>query len=132
MATRYDTNNLQSRKDRVVADMIFIYEPPLGNDWRLFQQYKDSGVDFIQCHPAGDDHNISDAIKRVSYLRRDIKNNGDICDLVLGVTDIRKAKESGKLAVSIQLEGFRCIERELDMIDTFYALGVRLCHPIFN
>ncbi len=132
MVVRYDTGNLRSGKDRIVADMIFIYEPPLGNDWRLFSQYRDAGVDFIQCHPAGDDHNTSEAIKRVSHLRRDIRNNAEICELVLSVDDIRAAKRKGKLAVSIQLEGFRCIERDLDIIDTFYALGVRLCHPIFN
>jgi membrane dipeptidase len=37
-----------------------------------------------------------------------------------------------KLAVGLHLEGFRCLERNLDMIESYYALGVRFCHPIFN
>jgi len=120
------------RNSYIVADMIFIYEPPIGNDIRLFPHYIDAGVDFIQCHPAGDDHNISQAVQRIAAMRRDVLARPDMCRLVLTVDDIRRAKAEGKLAVGIQLEGFRCLERNLDMIDVYYALGVRLCHPIFN
>lgn len=115
----------------IVTDMVFVYEPPIGNDGSLFAQYRAAGIDFIQCHPAGDDHNISQAIQRIARLRRDITTRDD-CVLVHTVTDIERAKAEGKLAVGIQLEGFRCIERNLDMIDLYYDLGVRLCHPIFN
>lgn len=118
--------------DFFVADMIFIYEKSFDNDYRLFDKYIKSGVNFIQGHPAGDAHNVSQAVQRISAMRRDIKLNADICELVLSVDDVRAAHSKGKLAVSIQLEGFRCLERNLDMIDTYYDLGVRLCHPIFN
>lgn len=115
----------------IVTDMVFVYEPPIGNDGSLFGHYRTAGVDFIQCHPAGDDHNISQAVQRIARLRRDIATRDD-CLLVHSVADIERAKAMGKLAVGIQLEGFRCIERNLDMIDLYYDLGVRLCHPIFN
>lgn len=121
-----------ARDSYIVADMIFIYEPPIGNDVTLFESYIKSGVDFIQCHPAGDDHNISQAVQRIAAMRRDVLARPDICRLVLSIDDIKRAKAEKKLAVSIQLEGFRCLERNLDMIDAYYALGVRLCHPIFN
>lgn len=120
------------RDTYMVADMIFIYEPSVGNDVRLFDRYIEAGVNFIQCHPAGDDHNISQAVQRIAAMRRDVLARPDICRLVLSVDDIVQAKAEKKLAVSIQLEGFRCLERNLDMIDVYYALGVRLCHPVFN
>ena len=118
--------------DAIVADMIFIYEPGVGNDHRLFDLYRQAGVDFVQCHPAGDDHNISQAVQRIAAMRRDVFSRPDTCRLVLTHDDILAAKAEGKLAVSIQLEGFRCLERNLDMVETYHALGVRLCHPIFN
>ncbi len=52
--------------------------------------------------------------------------------LVNTVDDILTAKNDGKLAVGLHLEGFRCLERDLDMIETYYKLGVRFVHPIFN
>jgi len=124
------------RRDRlraatIVTDMVFVYEPPIGNDGELFQHYLAAGIDFIQCHPAGDDHNVSQAVQRIARLRRDVATRDD-CVLVHGISDIEHARAEGKLAVGIQLEGFRCLERNLDMIDLYYDLGVRLCHPIFN
>lgn len=128
-----DAAELRSRlgAKTVVTDMVFVYEPPIGNDSSLFPRYRAAGIDFIQCHPAGDDHNISQAVQRIARLRRDVATRED-CVLVHSVTDIERARADGKLAVGIQLEGFRCIERNLDMVDLYYDLGVRLCHPIFN
>lgn len=131
-ASSANQSKTKRRDSYVVADMIFIYEPPIGNDVRLFGDYIEAGVDFIQCHPAGDDHNISQAVQRIAAMRRDVFARPDLCRLVLSVDDIRRAKADRKLAVGIQLEGFRCLERNLDMIDVYYALGVRLCHPVFN
>lgn len=125
LKARYGSNT-------IVTDLIFVYEPPIGNDGALFEQYAGAGFDFIQCHPAGDDHNIAQAVQRIARLRRDVRTREDVCVLVESVADLHRAKREGKLAVGIQLEGFRCIERNLDMIDAYYALGVRLCHPIFN
>jgi membrane dipeptidase len=116
----------------LVTDLIFIFEPPLGNDASLFEPYAQAGFDFIQCHPAGDDHNVSQAVQRIARFRRDVWSRRDTCTLIATVDDIRTAKKAGKLAVGLQLEGFRCLERNLDMVDLYYALGVRLCHPIFN
>jgi membrane dipeptidase len=115
-----------------VCDMVFIYDTTIGNDWRIFDQYLAAGVNFVQGHPAGDDHNIAQAVQLIARMRRDIQQHPDLCRLVLTVDDVRRAKEEGKLGVSIQLEGFRCLERNLDMVEAYYSLGVRLCHPIFN
>lgn len=130
------TPNSSALRDRlraatIITDMVFVYEPPIGNDGELFQHYRAAGIDFIQCHPAGDDHNVSQAIQRIARLRRDIATRAD-CVVLERVADIELARSEGKLAVGIQLEGFRCLERNLDMIDLYYDLGVRLCHPIFN
>jgi membrane dipeptidase len=116
----------------ILADMVFVYEPPIGNGAQLFDAYVAAGFHFIQCHPAGDDHNIAQAVQRIAAMRRQVMARSNMCTLVETVSDIRVAKAEGKLAVGIQLEGFRCLERNLDMVDAYHALGVRLCHPVFN
>jgi membrane dipeptidase len=51
---------------------------------------------------------------------------------VQSVEDIAAAKKAGKLAVVLQFEGTRCFERDLNLIDVFYALGVRQTLLAFN
>jgi membrane dipeptidase len=115
-----------------VCDMVFVYEPPVANDWRRFEEYRAAGVHFIQCHPAGDGHNISEAIQHIARFRRDVLARSGEALLVESVDDIARARAQGVLGVGLQLEGFRCLERNIDMIELYYKLGVRLCHPIHN
>jgi membrane dipeptidase len=117
----------------LVCDMVLPYLPEEDNDTRILPLWKRSGFDFVSVHPAGDDHNISQAVQLIARARHHL-----LCDeeqrfvLVECVADIERAKAQNKLAVGIHLEGFRCLERNLDMIESYYALGVRFCHPIFN
>ena len=115
----------------MIWDMVFIYEPEMGNGANLFDRYRAAGVDFISVHPAGDRHNIQEAMKRIARCRADIAAHPDAV-LVYSIEDILSAKADGKLAVGIHLEGFRCLERDLSMIELYYQLGVRFVHPIFN
>jgi membrane dipeptidase len=117
--------------DALVWDMVFVYEPELGNDSRLFPRYRQAGVDFISCHPAGDNHNTTEAIKRVARFRHQVMADPDAV-LVENADDILRAKAAGKLAVGLHLEGFRPLERDLNLIELFHKLGVRFVHPIFN
>ena len=117
--------------DSLVWDMVFIYEPDMGNATNLFDRYLAAGVNFISVHPAGDRHNVGDAIKRIARARTEIKAHPRAM-LVGSVAEIIAAREAGKLAVGLHLEGFRPLERDLNLIETYYQLGVRFVHPIFN
>ncbi|MGE0553301.1 MAG: dipeptidase [Gemmatimonadales bacterium] len=118
-------------RDAVMWDMVFVYEPTARNDVRMFPRWLDAGFSFVSVHPAGDRHNIGEAMQRLAACRRHILSD-DRYLLVDTVDDVRRAKALGKLAVGIHLEGFRCLERNLDLIEVYYRLGVRFCHPVFN
>lgn len=117
--------------DSLVWDMVFIYEPEMGNAANLFDRYRAAGVDFISVHPAGDRHNIGEAMRRIARCRADIKGHPNAV-LIETVDDILAARRDGKLAVSIHLEGFRPLERDLAMVEVYYQLGVRFVHLVFN
>jgi membrane dipeptidase len=120
-------------RDALVWDMVFVYEPEMDNDIRLFPRWQAAGVNFISVHPAGDRHNIGEAMRRIARLRHQVLTDpSGRYLLVESVDDILRAKGEGQLAVGIHLEGFRCLERDLNMIEVYYQLGVRFCHPIFN
>jgi membrane dipeptidase len=118
-------------RDALVWDMVFIYEPEMGNGANLFDRYIEAGVDFVSVHPAGDRHNVGDAMKRIARCRADVRAHPRAV-LVESVDDVLAARAAGKLAVGLHLEGFRCLERDLNLIDVYYQLGVRFVHPIFN
>lgn len=115
----------------MVIDMVFVYEPEVENDERLFDRYLQSGIHFIQAHPAGE-HTVGEAVKRIAQLRHRIRHKCPNAMLVESVEDMLHARDNGKLGVGIQLESFTCLERSLEMVDVYYRLGVRLCHPVWN
>jgi membrane dipeptidase len=128
---RVSDESARLHDEAVVCDMVFVYEPEDHNDVRLFHRWIDSGVNFVSVHPAGDRHNIGEAMRRIARARRDILRDSR-CIFVDCVDDIFRAKKEGKLAVGLHLEGFRCLERDLNMIEAYYRLGIRFCHPVFN
>ncbi|MEO8448924.1 MAG: membrane dipeptidase [Gemmatimonadota bacterium] len=114
------------------CEMVFIYLPEDANDVRLFPRYVAVGYAFVSVHPAGDGHNIGEAIRRIARCRADILGSPSEYLLVETVADITRARREGRLGVGMHLEGFRCLERDLNMVEVYYRLGVRFCHPIFN
>src|SRR5215216_5859672 len=48
------------------------------------------------------------------------------------VADFRKAKQRGELAVGLHFQGGNPIEADLDLIDAFHALGVRVFQLTYN
>jgi membrane dipeptidase len=124
-------DSTQVYADALVWDMVFIYEPEMGNGANLFDRYLAAGVDFVSVHPAGDRHTVGEAMHRIARCRADILAHPRAV-LVESVDDVLRAKREQKLGVGLHLEGFRCLERDLAMIEVYYRLGVRFVHPIFN
>src|SRR5437763_1420585 len=111
-------------RDALVWDMVFVYEPEMDNDIRLFPRWHAAGVSFVSVHPAGDRHNIGEAMRRIARLRRHVLADPSGRYLLAeSVDDILRAKTEGKLAVGMHLEGFRCLERDLNLIEVYYKLG---------
>lgn len=119
-------------RDALVWDMVFVYEPDVANDVRLFPRWRAAGFNFVSVHPAGDRHSAGEAVRRIARCRRDILSDPGHLVLVNTADDVLRARAEGKLAVGLHLEGFRCLERDLNLIEVYYRLGVRFCHPVFN
>jgi len=119
-------------RDSVIIDMVLPYEFEIGNDVRLFPRWANSGFSFLSVHPAGDRHTVGEAVRRIARCRNDILSRSDCYVLVETVDDIHRARAAGKLGVGLHLEGSRLLERDLNMVEVYYQLGVRFCHPVFN
>ena len=116
----------------LVWDMVYPIEPWAGNDYKKLERYQAAGVNLVSLCLAGDNHNISEAIQRIGSARREILTQPERYGLVETLDDIQRAQQSNKMAIAFHCEGTRCFERNLDMIETFYALGIRHTLLAFN
>lgn len=66
------------------------------------------------------------ALEMVAALHRAIEAQPDRCLLARSTADIRRAKEEGKVAYILTMEGAEPIGQRLDLIDVFARLGLRM------
>lgn len=104
-----------------------------GNGWDELERFAKAGVSALGLTLAGDNHNSAEALRITAWARNELRQaRSATLKLVQTVADIVEAKREGKLAVVLQFEGTRCFERDLNLIDAFYALGVRQTILAFN
>jgi len=115
----------------LVWDMVWPLADFAGNDWPKLERFRAAGYSVISVTLAGDNHNASQALEMVAAARRHVQSHADL-RLITSVADARLAKRDGELGVALHFEGTRCFERNLDLIEAFYALGVRHTLLAFN
>lgn len=116
----------------LVWDMILPLAPSVGNDFDVLDRFHACGHSYVSLTIAGDDCGLAEAMHRLAYARAQIAARGDRLVLALTLADIRRAHRDGLLAVGLHLEGTECLERDVDMIDTLYDLGIRHAILAFN
>lgn len=103
-----------------------------GNDWGKLERFAQAGVHVLGVTLAGDNQNLSQAMDLVGWARREVRDRSDSCWLITSVADVQAARQARKLGIVFQFEGTRCFERNLDLLDVYYALGVRQTILAFN
>lgn len=120
----------------VVWDNVWPIDLPgnesVGNTWERLDRFAAAGVGAVGLTLAGDNHNASEALRLVGWARSELRARASGLKLVDRIGDVAAAKQEGKVAVVLQFEGTRCFERDLNLIDAFYALGVRQTLLAFN
>lgn len=74
------------------------------------------------------DRPVEKADVMLRRLSQEIEENSDIVMLCLNFHDIKKAAESGKVAVFISIEGCE----QISSLESAYQDGVRVLHPTWN
>jgi membrane dipeptidase len=119
-------------QDALVWDMVWPLAPEVGNSYDQLQRFLKAGVNLVSMTLAGDNHNIAGALKFVASARRQVLARGSYLRLIENADDVLKARQEGKLGIAFHFEGTRCFERDLDMVEAFYKLGVRHTLLAFN
>lgn len=116
----------------LIWDMVLPLAPVVKNDFALLRRFYEAGHSYVSLTIAGDDCGLAEAVHRLASARRQIAEWPDFLILALTVDDVLGAHAVGKLAVGLHLEGTECIERDPDVIDLFYDLGIRHAILAFN
>lgn len=92
---------------------------PLLEPWRL------AGIDYFSINVYYDPHPWTRCIENIAALRRRIPMEAPWCQLVSTVAEIDAARANGKAAVTFDIEGMNALNGRVDLVQTYYELGVR-------
>lgn len=133
MNTAFDAKKFDVlMNEAVIWDMVTPFEPSIGNDLALVDRYIRAGHSFMSFTIAGDSNNISQAIQRLARFHSAFRAIADRAVFVYTVDDVIAAKKAGKIAVGLHFEGTNLLERNLEMIEIYYRLGIRFNLVAFN
>ena len=95
----------------------------------LLQPWRDAGIDYFSINVCYDIVPWTRCVENIAALRRRIPIETPWCRLVSSVADIDTAQSEGKAAVTFDIEGMNALNGRLDLVQTYYDLGVR--HMLF-
>jgi len=95
------------------------------SDLEELSRWRQSGIDFLSINIGYDVVPWTTAIAAVSAYRHWLRAHDDQYLLAACFEDVKRAKESGQLAVAFDIEGANALNGDPGMVDAYYRLGVR-------
>jgi membrane dipeptidase len=115
--------------DAYVLDLIcpWIDYPTAPADMRygMLDRMAASGYTFVSLTIALDDPNVERVMRSLARHHRYFRSNPDRYVFVEKVADIERAKREGKLAIGFHFQGTEAVQRNLDLVETWFRLGIR-------
>jgi len=109
---------------------------PLRPDDELFlpelELYRSSGVDVAMLNIGFGEQGVEEHLRMLAHFRHWIAARSDRFLLIETVDDIRRARETGRLAIGFDIEGANGIADQLSLISLYYDLGVRWMLMAYN
>lgn len=102
---------------------------------RYISDIRSSGVTAINLTVSGVGNGpgkYEEAIKNIAYYEREIARFPDVFLKVGRASDLAIAKAKGKLAVIYGFQDTSMLEGDLDRLDQFVSLGVKIIQPVYN
>ncbi len=95
-------------------------------------RYADSGFDVACLNVGFDAVPWENTLRMIASFRAWIRNHEDSLLQVRTVDDIRLARESGRLGVCFDIEGGSALNGDLNLVESYYELGVRWMLIAYN
>ena len=121
--------------ESLVWDNLFPAGPQCGSHEahvRTLRRMVDAGYDFVSLTLSVDPETMPQTITRIAHDRHYFQQHPDLYLLVDTADDVLCAKREGKLAVSFNFQGTSAFERDVNLVEVFYRLGVRQALMAYN
>jgi membrane dipeptidase len=98
---------------------------------RTLPRYRESGFDLVSLSLSSDKEGPSDLLHAIARVRREIDDDEHLT-LVSTADDIIAARDSGKLAISLNLQGTNSLDGDLGLVEVWHQLGIRQMLLVYN
>ena len=121
-------------RDAIVWDMLIPLaghdSPPILAD--MLRSMIEGGYTYVSFTIATDWHNLNDTVHALGHNRSYFLAEPEKYVLIDSVDDVARAKKEGKLGVSFHFQGTNPVDADLQMVETYYELGVRHMLMAYN
>ncbi len=125
-------NDLQEKikniiKQSVITDLALGFEPEIEvpHKWDLLDRYSQSGFNYVGLAIAGEFTSLEATIRYMARHRAKIQSESNKYIFVENAQDILRAKQQNKLGLGFWLQGSNPLANDINMVETYYRLGVR-------
>jgi len=123
----------------VIANRYVVWDmhgcPPRGEGSDLgivLERYRAAGFDAVTVNVGDSYYDLEDVLATLARFRKQLAARPDRYLLVDRASDLPRARELGLLAVSFDVEGARSLRNCLELVEVYYALGVRWMAFAYN
>lgn len=115
------------KNQSIIADIALGFEPEIEvpHKWDLFDRYRQSGFNYVGLAIAGEFTSLETTIRYMARHRAKIQSESNKYIFVEKAQDILTAKQQNKLALGFWLQGANPLANDINMVETYYQLGVR-------
>ena len=110
--------------------IVFDAAAPLLRDHRFIENYLDGGIDVLMPTVATNDTSTQ-ALRTIATWHKRVREDKRL-QFVSSTTDIRENKAVGRTSVILHSQGADLIENDVNLLDTFKALGVGVMQLAYN
>jgi len=138
-ARKKDKKVMARYKNAIVIDALIPGTPngyvggPISDYEEMVRRSKDFGFTAVSYTAAIDDtYEPLQIVQWIGKALRYWKSKPETYQIVETVDDIYKAKKDGKFAVMLNFQGSNALGSRLEMVDAYYAMGVRQMNFAYN
>ena len=109
----------------VVCDMTLPwFEPYMIDEDLTLPRFKKAGIDFVSLTVSIPRNSLAATIRHISMVKAHIRSRSNMV-FAENADDILAAKKIGKLAVGLHFQGTEPLDGTVELVKTYYDLGVR-------
>jgi len=122
---RISKDAMELHADACVCDMTLPWVPHAENKDIALKRFRASGFNFLSLSVGVEAVGLGGTLHHMANVKAKILAEAEDYVFVNTVKDIREAKKKGKLALGFHFQGSEMLERNKNMVQLFYDLGIR-------